>query len=285
MSPRALPASKATAGPPVPASADLAVRPLADTHAGPHTRSHTRTYRQPHTHTHPRVPSHIATHSLPIEDATLEALKWFALVLMVLDHVNKYLFAETWSVVPELSRCVAPIFATVLGLNLSRPWALHKGAHARTAARLLVFGLLATPAATALHGAWPLNIMFTLLAGTLVVLALQHNTATHLAAGGVVCIAAGFGADHGVVGVATVVTAFACGQRASLGRVLTWVATVAAYVFVNGNVWALLAVPLLLAAPFVHGLKMPRRQQARWFFYAVYPLHLTVLWGLARWWG
>jgi TraX protein len=224
-------------------------------------------------------------HALPIENSTLEALKWFALVLMVLDHVNKYLFAASWSVVPELSRCVAPIFATVLGLNLSRPWALHKGAHARTAARLLVFGLLATPASAALHGAWPLNILFTLLAGTLVVLALQHNTAAHLAAGGIVCIAAGFATDYGVVGVATVVTAFACGQHASLARVLAWVACIAGYVFVNDNVWALLAAPLMLAAPFVHGLKVPQRQQLRWFFYAVYPLHLTVIWGLASWRG
>jgi TraX protein len=232
---------------------------------------------------HPHA--HVNPHSLPIEDNTLQALKWFALVLMVLDHVNKYLFAESWSVVPELSRCVAPIFATVLGLNLSRPWALHKGAHARTAARLLVFGLLATPAWVALQGAWPLNVLFTLLAGTLVVLALQHNTAAHLAAGGIVCITAGFGTDCGVVGIATVVTAFACGQRATWARVLAWVVCVAAHVFVNGNVWALLAVPLLLAAPFVHGLKMPQRKLACWFFYAVYPLHLTVIWGLASWRG
>jgi TraX protein len=267
MTTRALPPSSASGGPPAPPHTPAQTRALAPAWVAP---AHT---------------AHTTTHSPPIEDPTLQALKWFALVLMLLDHVNKYLFAESWSVVPELSRCVAPIFATVLGLNLSRPWALHKGAHARTAARLLVFGLLATPASAALQGAWPLNILFTLLAGTLVVVALQHNTATHLAAGGIVCIAAGFGTDYGVVGVATVVTAFACGQRASLGRVLAWVATVAAYVFVNGNVWALLAVPLLLAAPFVHGLKLPQHQQARWFFYAAYPLHLMVVWGLVSWLG
>ncbi len=258
MTTRALPPSSAADGPPRPPSADRALGPRAQA-------------RSP-------GPAYISTHSLPIEDDTLEALKWFALVLMVLDHVNKYLFAASWSVVPELSRCVAPIFATVLGLNLSRPWALHRGVHARTAARLLVFALLATPATAALQGAWPLNSLFTLLAGTLVVLALQHNTAVHLAAGGIVCIAAGFGSDYGVVGVATVVCAFACGQCVTWGRVLAWVASVAAYVFVNDNVWALLAVPLLLAAPFVHGLKLPR---VRWLFYVVYPLHLTVVWGVA----
>jgi TraX protein len=218
-----------------------------------------------------------ARHGLPIEDGTLQALKWFALVLMLLDHLNKYLFAQAWPLVPELSRCVAPIFATVLGLNLSRPWALHRGVHARTAARLLAFGLLATPATVALHGWWPLNIMFTLLAGTLMVVALQHNTVPHLLAAGVVCIAATLGTEYGLAGVAIVVTAFACGQQASFRRVAAWVASVAALVFVNGNVWALLAVPLLLAAPFVHGLKLPR---VRWLFYAVYPLHLTVVWGL-----
>lgn len=44
--------------------------------------------------------------------------------------------------------------------------------------------------------------------------------------------------------------------------------------FINRNLWALAAVPLLLVASRLD-LPMPR---LRWAFYAYYPLHLAALW-------
>jgi len=41
---------------------------------------------------------------LVVADGTLEALKWLGLVLMTLDHVNKFLLAEKLPVIFEAGR-------------------------------------------------------------------------------------------------------------------------------------------------------------------------------------
>jgi hypothetical protein len=43
--------------------------------------------------------------------------------------------------------------------------------------------------------------------------------------------------------------------------------------FINGNLWALAAVPVVVAASFIR-IDVPR---LRWIFYAYYPLHLFAL--------
>lgn len=57
-------------------------------------------------------------------DGSLAAIKWTALVLMVFDHVNKYLYAEKLPVIFQLGRIVMPMFGFVLAYNLARPCAL-----------------------------------------------------------------------------------------------------------------------------------------------------------------
>src|SRR5471032_1823847 len=54
-------------------------------------------------------------------EGSLEAIKWAALILMVFDHTNKYLYAERLPVVFQLGRIVMPIFGFVLAYNLARP--------------------------------------------------------------------------------------------------------------------------------------------------------------------
>jgi hypothetical protein len=51
---------------------------------------------------------------------------------------------------------------------------------------------------------------------------------------------------------------------------LSW----AALWFINGNLWALVSLPLLLVATRLD-VPMPR---LRWAFYTYYPLHLAVIW-------
>lgn len=89
---------------------------------------------------------------LVVADGTIEALKWLGVALMTVDHANKYLFNETSSAAFAAGRFALPIFAFVLAYNLARPDALARGAYKRTAGRLLLFGLLATPAFIALGG-------------------------------------------------------------------------------------------------------------------------------------
>ena len=103
-------------------------------------------------------------------NGSLEAIKWTALVLMVFDHINKFLYAETLPVVFQEGRIVMPMFGFVLAYNLARPGALASGMHGRMMYRLLLAGLAATPMCIVLNGGlvsgaawWPLNILFTLL--------------------------------------------------------------------------------------------------------------------------
>jgi hypothetical protein len=108
---------------------------------------------------------------LELSSGSLEVLKWLALLLMTLDHVNKHLLHAS---VPELfavGRLALPLFGFVLGYNLARPGALASGSYSRTARRLAIFGTIATIPFIALGGLgwgwWPLNIMATLLVATL----------------------------------------------------------------------------------------------------------------------
>jgi hypothetical protein len=94
---------------------------------------------------------------LIIADGSLEVLKWLALSLMVLDHVNKFVFREGSAVLFDLGRMVMPLFGFVLMYNLARQGALEQGVHLRVMRRLLVFGTLATPFFLVLVGWWPLT--------------------------------------------------------------------------------------------------------------------------------
>ena len=110
--------------------------------------------------------------AIVVQDGTIEALKWLGVVLMTLDHINKYFFNETLPGVFELGRLTMPIFGFVLAYNLARPGCLAKGAYGRTMKRMALYGLLATPfymilgAGQLVFGWFPLNIMAMLFVAT-----------------------------------------------------------------------------------------------------------------------
>jgi len=212
---------------------------------------------------------------LHIPDGTLEALKWVALVLMLLDHVNTFLFNRTLPGAYQVGRWVAPVFAFVLAYNLARPDALRRGVHLRVMARLLAFGLLATPPFMALVGRWwPLNILFLLLAGAATIYGLDRGGWAGIAIAALALGVGGLLAEYFYPGVAMVVAAWAFCREPNGRHFALWVLFTASLVLLNGNLWALTAVPVLLLAPHVD-LRVPR---LRWMFYALYPLHLAVLW-------
>jgi hypothetical protein len=113
-----------------------------------------------------------------------------------------------------------------------------------------------------------------MLAGTLVLMAVRLNRPPWLFAAGLVFITVGIVGEYGFAGLATMITAHAWCERRSPWRLGLWVLSVAALVLANGDLWALLAVPMVLGARWVR-LDLPR---ASVFFYAVYPLHLSLLW-------
>nr|BCU00370.1 conjugal transfer protein TraX [uncultured bacterium] len=218
---------------------------------------------------------------LEISSGTIEAVKWLALVLMIGDHINKYLLNDTVACLYDAGRLTMPLFMFVLAYNLARPGALERGAYRRTMARLAIFGALASPAFLALgglvNGWWPLNILFTLFVLTATVRLLEIGNLRGYLAAGLVFVLGGSSVEFWWPAVAFGVAIWSYTKQPSLPALVLAVASCAALGYINGNQWALAALLILAGTPILN-VSCPR---VRWFFYAFYPVHLTLIW-LAR---
>lgn len=224
---------------------------------------------------------------LTLTNGGAEALKWLALLLMVGDHVNKYLCNGTLPVLFEAGRICAPLFALVFAWNLARPGVAAR-AHV-VALRLVVVGMVASVPFIALGklmaGWYPLNILFALacIAG---LVALDH-LADELAQQGrrkardglFLASAVVFIVGGGLVEFWWPLVGLGLAAYSYFSRPSIWSAGIAALClaglcFINQNLWAVLSV-VLVATVGRWSLRVPR---AKWFFYAFYPLHLVGLW-------
>jgi hypothetical protein len=214
-----------------------------------------------------------ADEALRMPDGTVEALKWLALALMTGDHVNKYLFNATLPVLFEAGRVALPLSCS--SWPTTWPGLAHSSA-ACTAApcrawRSLALASVPFVALGGLYaGWWPLNVMFTLLVVT--ACAYERGGKLHRrppawcswSAAARSNIVAGRGLRPGRVVV----------RAAQWAAAAVAVLACAALWFINRNLWALAALPVLFLASRVD-LRVPR---LRWAFYAYYPLHLAALW-------
>jgi len=229
-----------------------------------------------------------------ISDGSLEGLKWLALVLMTLDHINKYLLHGQVGWMFAAGRVVMPIFSFVLAYNLARPErratvvsgdgmadgqvgqsTVYAGAARRTAWRLALFGLCATPISWALMGPWPLNVLFMLAIAAGVIALLQRGARKTAWALG---LFSGFWVEFWWPAIGATVAAWHFCRTGSRRSAMVWLACLWSLTLINGNLWALAAVPLIAMASRL-SMSMPR---AKWWFYAYYPAHLLVLL-LAMW--
>lgn len=217
----------------------------------------------------------LKTHTPPLDvaDGTLEALKWIALVLMILDHTNKFLYRGQLPVLFELGRLVLPIFGFVLAYNLTRPGALARGVHLRMMTRLAVVGALATPLFNTMVGWWVLNILFLLLLTVAIVFFVERGGNANKTIAAVLFVLGGACVEFWWLGLACCLTAWMYCRQPSVKRLLWWSLATGALVFINQNLWSLVAIPLLWVASHID-VTVPR---ARWAFYALYPLHLLAL--------
>ena len=120
--------------------------------------------------------------------------------------------------------------------------------------------------------------MATLLVATLCAWQIEVGGPARLALACMVFIVGGALVEFWWPGVAVCLLAWAYCRRPRWVTLALWIGALASLYVINGNLWALAAVPLILAARQVK-LNVPR---VRLGFYVYYPVHLAVLWVLAR---
>jgi len=228
------------------------------------------------------LPSIDALPRLALASGTIEALKWLALGLMTIDHVNKYLYEGKVALMFALGRLTFPLFVFVLAYHLAQPGAFEHGTYQRVMARLALFGALATVPFIALGqvigGWWPLNVMATLLASTACLYLHQKDGAANGAAAVALFAIGGAFGEFFWPGMLMFFAAWQHCRRPSWWTLGSWIAATASLFLINQNFWALAAFPLIFLAPRV-ALPVPR---IRTLFYAYYPLHFGALWAFAR---
>ncbi|MBY0365111.1 MAG: conjugal transfer protein TraX [Burkholderiaceae bacterium] len=219
---------------------------------------------------------------LSIDDGTIEGLKWLALLLMVLDHVNKYALHDSVPALFALGRLSMPLFAFVLGFNLARPGMLARGVGFRVLKRLSVAAVVATVPFIGLGGLgwgwWPFNVMAMLAVTVAMAQLVDQGGRGRIALAVVVFLVGGAFVEFWWPGVALGLSAWRYCRRPSWSALAVWIGALASLYLINRNWWALASLPIVFAAPHVR-LAVPR---VRWFFYAFYPLHLALLWAWVK---
>tara|TARA_Y100001937_G_C7136776_1_gene340461 strand:- start:5348 stop:6043 length:696 start_codon:yes stop_codon:yes gene_type:complete len=212
-----------------------------------------------------------------ISNGALEGLKYLALLFMIGDHVNKYLFNATLPGLFELGRLAMPLFGIVMAYNLARPGIADPHIK-RLLIRLAVFGAVSTPFFIALGGIkfgwWPLNILFTLLIAAVVVRLLDSGRPVYVVLAVAIFLLAGSAVEFQWYGLAVVVTAWLYFDRATPWTLTLLILSCASLWFINGNFYALAALPLVYVATHIN-IDLPRQ---KWLFYGFYPVHLFALW-------
>lgn len=221
---------------------------------------------------------------LEMPDGHVAAMKWMALVLMTLDHVNKYLLQGQVAWMFAAGRVVMPLFSFVLAYNLARPEAQPSasgpGAAERVARRLLCFAVISTPMSWALMGPWPLNILFMLASAAWIIALLQRGRPSMAV---LIGLLSGFLVEFWWPAIAATVAAWFMCRGSSRRAWLAWIGCLWLLTLINGNLWAFAVIPLIASLASVRRAGWLTVPRAKWLFYGYYPGHLLVLWGCLIW--
>lgn len=146
-----------------------------------------------------------------------------------------------------VGRLALPMFVLALAYNLARPGAAPRAGRPRAPRRMLGAGLLATPPFVALGGAWvgvwPLNVMFSLALFAGIAAGLARG-GRHAARAGLLFLLGGALVDYFWVGALLGVAAWSYFRRPAWRSLALLGAAFAGLCRVNGNPWALAALPL-----------------------------------------
>lgn len=211
------------------------------------------------------------------DQGALEALKWLAVLSMLIDHVGALMLEQhKFSASYQVGRLAYPLFAMVLACRLAMQVQCKGALGLGPARRLLAWALLsAVPFALATGRVWPPDIFFTLALGAALCW-LSDADYPWLARFGLhmLAVVASLGCDYFTPGVYLVPVMYRMQRRPSLGLALGLLVCAVGLSFLNASSVTLLAFALLMLA---HGLRLRWPRMPGLTFYALYPLHLTAL--------
>jgi hypothetical protein len=210
---------------------------------------------------------------LTIENRSIEAVKWLALITMAIDHINKYLFNGSLPYMFEIGRLALPLFLFAFAYNLSRPSVNYQ----RVFKRLTLFAVLSSIPYMMLGGLkwfwWPLNVFTTFIAVLAVINLLKNKTINSYLAALLFFLVVGYFVEYWWVAVSIGVFAWLFFSEKSPLFLALLIVSVFSLSYINGNYWALAALPIFYLCT-LNKIEIPR---LKYFFYAFYPLHLLVL--------
>ncbi|MGL4755805.1 MAG: TraX family protein [Aeromonadaceae bacterium] len=213
-----------------------------------------------------------------VSNEAIEWLKWFALLSMTADHVNKYLFNGTHSISFDIGRLSMPIFIIILAYNLSRPSKVINEVCCRVMAKLLMFGMISSIPFILLNNTIvPLNIMFSLFVIAAIVYLLERMSVISIVISIGIFVASGALVEYGWIGLSIGLSSYWFFKSNAWNAAAAVLIACGALWFINGNNWAVLAIPIVMLASKapLPALPWPR---TTWFFYSYYPIHLFALW-------
>lgn len=214
--------------------------------------------------------------SIRLASGTAEVVKWLAIVLMVLDHVDAILLDRSGHPVFWLGRLAFPLFAFLLAHNhihWARSWK-------RQAGRLMALALVSQPIYMAVFDTARLNILFTLALGLLACRVVDRvGPDVERVLGGVLLLLLALGlslfVEYGPAGVLLVVSCRAWVRRPGPARAAAAAAWAAA-----ANMFtpvALAAAGFVAIVPLARGREVALVRAPGWLFYVFYPVHLVVI--------
>ncbi len=213
-----------------------------------------------------------------LSNEKVEWLEWLALLSMTIDHINKYLFNGTNSISFDVGRLSMPIFTIILAYNLSRPGKVINDVCCRAMTKLLIFGMASSIPFTLLNNTiQPLNILFSLLAIVAIVYLLEIRSVLSIVISLGVFVAGGALVEYGWIGLSLGLSSYWFFKSNTRNAAAAVLIACGALWFINGNYWAVLAIPIVMLASkaTLPALPGPR---LTWFFYSYYPIHLFALW-------
>ena len=205
------------------------------------------------------------------------ALRCLAMALMLTDHIGAVFFPQLL-ILRLIGRWAFPLYAF-----LAADGAAHTHSGGRYVGRLLLAALVSEiPFRLAFSVPFSEfgcpSVLFTLAAGVSACLLFRYRKPGWAAAGSLVLLAAAqlLGTDYGAYGAALVLVFYLLRERPA-GQAAAGSALTVGYSLLFRAPLQMFALPALTVGMFANG---KRGRDARLWFYAFYPGHLLVLWGL-----